>query len=246
LKKKLLTVFGIIVAILLGWLAISIACDPEEPSYEGRTLSQWIMTNYATFGPYIEPPNNTQINAQIEASEQAIKAIGTNAIPTALRWLSKNYDARDYFHFSASIKGYPLNGMAETVFEILGEDAQSATPTLIQLARNDKDAKTRIIVMRLLKKLNANKKSLVPVFIECAKEDKDTEVRCYALSVLVEEIGLDSKTGKDLMASLLHDPDEKVRHRAELYNDKADFFFADSPDEKEKAGVVETNNIQTK
>ncbi len=204
------------------------------------------MTNYATFGPYIEPPNNTQINAQIEASEQAIKAIGTNAIPTALRWLSKNYDARDYFHFSASIKGYPLNGMAETVFEILGEDAQSATPTLIQLARNDKDAKTRIIVMRLLKKLNANKKSLVPVFIECAKEDKDTEVRCYALSVLVEEIGLDSKTGKDLMASLLHDPDEKVRHRAELYNDKADFFFADSPDEKEKAGVVETNNIQTK
>lgn len=241
MKSKLLSILGIVVAILLGWLAICVALDPKEPNYGGHTLSQWLILYYDTFGPYTSENQPRQFDAQVQASEKAVKIIGTNAIPTALRWLSKKYDVRDYFHISAFKKGYPLNGMAETIFEILGDSAQPAVPSLIQIIKNGKDAKTRIVALRLLEKIDKNRTAIVSVFLESAKRDKDAKVRDYALNVVVQEVGLDRKTGHELTSALLNDPDKNVRHNAKLFNDKANFFFPDS-----SGDTIETNNVQNK
>lgn len=243
MKIKALSVFGILASVFFGWLVICAVCDPREPIYEGYTLSKWLIIYEDSFGPYMgkTPPSHAQIEAQSEASEKAIRAIGTNAIPTALRWLSKNYDVRDYFYISAFSKGYPLDGMAETTLEILGEQARPAVPALIQLADGHKDSKTRIMALGLLEKIETNSAILIPVFIKCARTDKDAEVRDYALNVVVQGIGLDRKTGEDLVSALLNDPDEHVRHNAKLFHDEADFFFIDSSD-----GTVKTNDIGKK
>lgn len=241
MKTKALFLFGTLAALLFGWLTICAVCDPKEPSYDGHTLSQWMVLYYNTYHPETAPPNFAQKKEQVEKSETAVKAIGTNAIPTALRWLSGSYDVRDYFHISAFNEGYPLDGMAETILAILGEDAQPAVSALIQIAESNKSAKTRIVALRLLEKIEKNRTVIIPVFIRCAKGDKDAKVREYALGDVVELVGLDRKTGEELTSALLNDPDQKVRHEAKLFNEQLDFFFPDSSDD-----AIETNNIQNK
>jgi hypothetical protein len=242
MKTKLSFIIYFIVAVFTGWLAISIAHCPREPSYQGRTLSQWMVSYFDTFGPITS--SIELIDTQREASERAINAIGTNAIPTTLRWLSKDYDIRDRFHITAFIRGYPLYSFAETIFEVLGRDAQPATPGLIQLIKSSRDTEVRIIALRLLKKINKDENVIVPVYIECAKNDPDGKVRLHALIYTVEEIGLDSKTGNALVGVLVHDPDKNVRHYAKLYMSQADFRFESSSGFLLR--ISETNNVPPK
>lgn len=185
-----------------------------------------MVSYYDTFGPITR--SIKLIDAQREASEGAVNAIGTNAIPTALRWLSKEYDIRDRFHITAFIRGYPLYSFGETIFKHLGEEAQPATPSLIHLIKNGKDAEVRIKTLYLLSKVNKDVNVIVPAYIDCAKNDPDAKVRLLALVYVVEDIGLDSKAGNALVGALVHDPDEKVRDYANSYMVQSDLYFGGS------------------
>jgi hypothetical protein len=220
--------------IFIAWVVISVARCPREPSYRERTLSQWTID---WIDARTEPNGTVE---QLETAGNAIKAIGTNAIPTALRWLSKNYNARDYFHFAAFRRGYPLFGMGENILGILGAQAKPAAPGLIQLVKNGKDAGVRKVALLRLLKLNVDKTMVTPVFIECAEKDEDAKVRGRAFTYVIEYIGVDKKTGMALLATLLHDPDIDLRHQAEIYTRQADWRFDDSTNE------VETNDNPNK
>jgi hypothetical protein len=77
---------------------------PAEPSYAGRTLTEWVMLNPTAINP---APHSR------EATE-AIRKIGTNALPCLLAWLAAN-------------PGYdPMKRAAHTVFDVV---PQSITPT---------------------------------------------------------------------------------------------------------------------
>lgn len=113
----------------------------REPSYQGKKLSEWLQLYQKTSheidtNGYIWPVKNTKT---LEA-ERAVRAIGSNGIPTLLNWIQIhpptwkdrlnrlqypdviNPFVRRLLHSSAK---YPEAG-----FQILGPDAKSAIPTL--------------------------------------------------------------------------------------------------------------------
>jgi hypothetical protein len=130
--------------IVTGWIVMSIASSPREPSYKGRTLSQWLEPDAADISGYARESYKTPERIQ---AEEAMRAIGTNAIPTMLAWL-KVKDSRTppirivVMNWIDKIRGRPA-GIYRTAdwkpflamhgFELLGTNAQSAVPALIQL-----------------------------------------------------------------------------------------------------------------
>ncbi len=81
---------GLILGILaLGILAALIFAftRPGEPSYQGRSMSDWFeVYAKAGFEGHLEPhhPYNREATAQVE---HAFEMMGTNAIPLLVKWL---------------------------------------------------------------------------------------------------------------------------------------------------------------
>ena len=118
----------------LGFAAYSGMASDHEPVYQGITFSEW-ANRLDPHGAYIvgqEPPEVL-----------AIREIGTNAIPTLLKWIVSNEPAE---HSHDSEKRplapcfYPSKPQRATmVFNILGEKARPAIPELTKLAMRYSD-----------------------------------------------------------------------------------------------------------
>jgi hypothetical protein len=144
IKKPLISVvshgvpgwtYGLIILCALP----TIAAD-QEPSYNGRLLSQWlgdIRIGLRTSGP--------------EPYQEAIRAMGTNAIPTLLKWISyerplsqQSGDALATAVPFAVERNRPLSPAERAVrsayaFGCLGAVARPAIPELTRLARASSD-----------------------------------------------------------------------------------------------------------
>jgi hypothetical protein len=117
----------------------SIAAD-AEPSHNGRLLSEWLADVHASSGvDVVGAPN---------PPEEAIRAIGTNAIPTLLKWIS--YEPSPSERSSETGAEVPrwrrhtlstkeLADSTQSVFGILGVLARPAIPELTRLARTSSD-----------------------------------------------------------------------------------------------------------
>ena len=124
------------------FLLCALAATPaeQEPSYNGRPLSQWIgdmRLSAVTSGhaPY----------------DEAIRAMGTNAIPTLLQWIS--YEPSAWQQWTQTGKAVPswqpnynLNPeeraeRAQYAFFSLGAVGRPAIPELTRLARTSPDPK---------------------------------------------------------------------------------------------------------
>lgn len=136
------------VVVILSW--------DNEPRYGGRSLSQWLHT------PARAPtPENFGLSPEAITT---IRTMGTNTLPTALRWLSYEpstlrQEARPLAHHVAQhfwppflSRDYRLAIDAETVFYVLGPSAKPAIP---QLARMAMDAKSEARVGRCARALAA-------------------------------------------------------------------------------------------
>jgi hypothetical protein len=117
--------------------SVAIAAD-QEPSYNGRPLSQWL--------------GDMRLSAPTtghEPYEEAIRAMGTNAIPTLLKWISYKPSPSDHSSQSGETvppwrPNYNLNpeqraARAQYAFESLGAVARPAIPELTRLARTSSD-----------------------------------------------------------------------------------------------------------
>lgn len=143
-QALLLAVGGIALALLVLW-CINI---PTEPTYDGRTLSQWLAL-------YEETSTARDAGATTRSNEivQAIRAIGTNGIPFALEWLK--YDRQTAYGpklgkaisqlpFSSSLPQQPLLTLLNAaerrsqysgpIFSCLGSNAALAIPALVKMA----------------------------------------------------------------------------------------------------------------
>jgi hypothetical protein len=154
-------------AFFAAGLAFLLACIvylvwPNEPRYKGRSLSSW-LEDYANpfaklysgdFGYAGQDPQSAAARAytaRFAASKEAVKAIGTNAIPVLLKYVQ----ARD-----TSSRGILLlllarspafrlfyqsewqqHSMAQAGFMLLSDDARPAVSSLIELT---KDARPRV------------------------------------------------------------------------------------------------------
>ena len=146
-KRWLFTLLGV-GAVFAGCLVISRGED--EPSYEGRPLSQWLVLISRTSAAQDEDR---------PAVHEAIQAMGPDSIPWLLRWIPNQWQrsrARDLTRQVISIlpdrlfeseSPFSLNGwtcywdcaIAERVpeaFSVLGPLAESAIPELERLRDN--------------------------------------------------------------------------------------------------------------
>ncbi len=122
----------------IGWLAILHHSGPKEPTYQGRTLDEWISVFYSGYSG-----NSThRTPEEKEASEAAIRAMGTNSIPFLVTWLQ-----RDDSNWRSS---------ASEVFGILGEIGRPAAPALAQLTTNG-NSLTRLKALLCLGKNKARR-----------------------------------------------------------------------------------------
>ena len=144
-RTRVIRIVLVLVAVL-GLLGFTISRG-GEPRYQNRTLTEWLRD--------VEPPLSyreivlprdkeiiAQFNASWQTSSNAVKQIGTNAVPYLLKWV-KDSDSPLRENLSAWLDEHPLlhfkvksanecYGLAMTGFGILGSDAKPAWPALIQ------------------------------------------------------------------------------------------------------------------
>lgn len=124
--------FGLCIWLLTGSL-------DNEPSFRGKKLSQWIR--------------EYRIGATPEArreAEDAVRTMGTNALPTLLRWIQQRDSLvrEKTFQLVRRLPGNKADlrraihnrGLAGYGFHILGSEASSATSVLTRLLENDASA----------------------------------------------------------------------------------------------------------
>jgi len=118
---------------LCAWAVI--AAD-AEPSHNGRPLSEWLADVRCSTGvTLVGAPN---------PPKDAIQAMGTNALPTLLKWISYEPSPSDKFPLAAYVPLHwqwhtlnpdELGDSAPSGFGYLGAVARPAMPELMRLAR---------------------------------------------------------------------------------------------------------------
>ncbi len=134
-KKRLLVVIAATAVIVITIVAVVVWPGPKEPEYQGKKLSEWLATRS-------EHP---------QESAEAVKAIGTDAIPYLLRWLSYEFphwegEVGDFYarhptwigsSYAARFdrdKNFDQILHAAAGFAILGPSAKAAIPRLVKIA----------------------------------------------------------------------------------------------------------------
>jgi FOG: HEAT repeat len=120
------------VCVLVGIGVVAFWPDQREPEYNGKKLSQWLAV---------------QNDLPAEASD-AIRAIGTNALPVLVSWVESQVPAWRYklarpfsqfpgFVYRDSLVNFLVNGKAQVrsfnsvfAFQVLGTNASAAIPEL--------------------------------------------------------------------------------------------------------------------
>lgn len=175
---KKLRLIAIIFALLLsgGWVVLFLT-RPKEPTYEGRTLTEWLIRD--------ESDSNATHG---DNYERAIRAIGTNGIPTLLRLLtvkdSQRLDVRDIY-WAVVLRDSNIGGaeykhrLASLGFGTLGQEAKSATSELIRLAKSGEQPGIRTYALWCLEGIKPEKEILFPVLAQ-STNDVDWQVAKFA------------------------------------------------------------------
>jgi len=116
---------GVLVAVLSG---------PREPEYGGRRLSEWVLR--------LNPVGS----AAAKEAEEAIRHIGTNALPYLLKWIQEKppWEIKLWQVTEMLLRRNDLGGgerfdraeEASEAFRALGPQARGAVPKLIQLMKD--------------------------------------------------------------------------------------------------------------
>jgi hypothetical protein len=136
-------VIGVVATLVIVAGVVAYLYRSKEPSYQGMTLTEWLdkaeAASMAAWGRQEGKPS-------WETCEQAIRSMGTNAIPFLLK-----YQTIKENRFEANLReklGYRLSfrfhmreplawrGLAVNGFAALGTNAVDATPALMRIAKS--------------------------------------------------------------------------------------------------------------
>ena len=149
----------------IRWLFES---ESKEPTYQGRNLSQWISIYFSGYSGYSPHATLEEENA----SEQAIRTMGTNTFPTLITWLTDEPSRIN------------VRSTALTVFQILGEEGRPAAPALIELTKN-KNEEIRMYALDSLKAIKPEKEIFTPALVTLI-HDPDKNLSYEAAETLLE------------------------------------------------------------
>lgn len=181
MRKRLRIALGILLIVLLACVAWALLQPREaEPMYQGKRLSAWI-NDYRRSGPFFSESNSVV--------DQAIRAIGSNAIPTLLRKViakdSFAYRVRDLadqhgLHFlRPTTQGAEYERMQTVMaFHALGDEAGQAVPQLIELyRRNDYN----YYAASALAAIGPAASNAIPVLLETVTNFPNRDVVAHAI-----------------------------------------------------------------
>jgi hypothetical protein len=144
--KKRRILIATLLIVLLGGLAWWLL-RPGEPSYKGKTLSAWLEDYGPSQGPEEKYGTGYRYSPQ---TEEALRNIGTNAIPTLLLMVrAKDSPLKSKVmeflgrHDWIKIKLSPAsdkNRAACDAFRVLGAQAKTAVPELVRDYETNKSA----------------------------------------------------------------------------------------------------------
>ena len=178
-------------AFFAAGLAVLLACIvylvwPTEPRYKGRSLSSWLgdcanpfarlySGDFGYGGQGAQSAAAQAYAARFAASKEAVKAIGTNAIPFLLKYVQ----ARDtssggiWLLLLARSPAFRLfyqsewqkHAMAQAGFMFLSDDARPAVPSLIELTKDERP-RVRLTAVECLEcVVHTNANEMFPVLI---------------------------------------------------------------------------------
>jgi hypothetical protein len=201
-KDRIIALLVVLTGVIAGFAADAVR--PREPVVDGKRLSQW-LDEYEMSMPRPEHEGDPQMGAR---AEEAVRKIGTNAMPWLLQELSAKEATRGNelptnFYSGDAIK---RRWLVAPAFSILGSSAKDATPNLVQLltdkqtsytaatalggigvesipqlvqALTNQNACARESAARVLGLFGAKGQSAVPALIKCTR-DQDDSVRGFA------------------------------------------------------------------
>jgi hypothetical protein len=213
------------VAIIFGWWWFALVHQQQrEPCYGGRALSEW-MRLYTPFRP--------DITVKPGDAADALRHIGTNALPFLRNWVQELQDVparRQRLYSAVCGWSYKMPGRdvlleliggrhlrarrALWVLQILGETARDAVPDLVRVAREGqvRTATSAITALGYL-----GKDASLPLLSIITNTARPLQIRQQALTSLRQEESLgpgDCRTELTVLAWLLSDSDVAVRHAA--------------------------------
>ena len=179
MKQKSRILFFTLAGILLltfGWFVLR----PREPSYQGRTLTEWLKS--APSALYTPDSYTDEANA--------IRKIGNDAIPTLLRYAAAPEDSpfkKNILKWNDNLPpalSLPLTSkvskhvLARIGFKILGPQARAAVPELVRLLKDD-DEDVRITAAYCLGFIGPVAESAVPDLINEFDREKSAATNGY-------------------------------------------------------------------
>jgi HEAT repeat protein len=171
---------------------------PPEPIYLGKPLSDWLKAypGYSTAGGGSEAATR----AAYEAGNQAKRAVnqsGTNAIPTLLRMLRAQRDS---------------NQAAFWGFRMLGTNAQSAVPALVEIVDQNISPTSQMLAINVLGQIGPPAKEAIPSLLRWST-NTDANVRRGAVWVL-GRIHAEPDRVVPALISVTRDPNKSVQYCA--------------------------------
>jgi hypothetical protein len=201
MHQRIHITLAVLLVAVVGVMVWQALCPQErEPVYRGKGLRLWLREYRSGL--------NTGVEERVQArdmAEGAVRQIGTNAIPTLLKMLSKKNSSlvsklidlwnrhllwNRYLprwvrspHWYKNQAAY-LNEDAELGFEILGADAQQAVPALIIIYEQNISPRSQGATSRALNAIgSAAQKMAIPSFLR-GVESSNAPVREVAVLAL--------------------------------------------------------------
>lgn len=163
MKRIRLAIAAVAIVAMICCLAFAIS-RPREPKYQGKTLSAWLT-------PEGVMEDTTEYD---RATGNAVRQIGTNAIPWLLKWAeAKDSPLKvkifDWLSSYRSLNFHPISArhyhlLAIWGFQFLGTNARPAWPTLVKWTYSP-DLGRKVEALRCLQGSHPDKDVLLPVLI---------------------------------------------------------------------------------
>lgn len=218
MRKRAPILFAFLLVAIIG-VVVWLVLRQKEPVYQGKRLTTWLQPNTELV---TMPINMVHMVERRNRVNEAVRAIGTNAIPTLLRMLRAK-DAtfklqlirlaqKQHWVAIRPVPATERNHMGSTAFFALGHDADSALPALIDIYEQNISPESRRSTLMVIGNLGLPAKRIVPTLL-LQTTDPNREVRHDAVWALAQMHCEPEQVVPALMKAL-HDSDYRIRVNA--------------------------------
>jgi HEAT repeat protein len=192
MRKRVHITLAVLLVALAGvitWQVLRL----REPVFQGKRLSVWLNAYRMSGMAGVE---TWQVRVEQQEADEAVRHIGTNALPTLLRMLRAKDSAlklkfmelakRQHFIRIKYTPAEELNYRACAAFGVLRTKAQSAVPALIRIYEQDLSPASQFYVSRALIAVGPDAtRTAIPAFLR-GTASSNFFVRKFAVRALAQ------------------------------------------------------------